>query len=243
MRAREFSQVEFLATVLARAVWGSHTVAVGTNSPIPAAAALLARAHAPDAVEAIILGSATHWPFTDGGRELFDFAAQGRLDTFFLGGGQIDGAGNLNLVSAGGYPAGKMRFPGSYGSAYLYALVPNLVVFRREHSPRVLVERVDFISARGSGPAGAYRTGGPRLLVTGRAVFLFDRAAAAFTLQSFHPGESLDSIRAATGFTFAVAPDVHETPPPEPRDLMFLRGTVAESLRTVYPRFTSREFF
>ncbi len=241
MRERDFSKGEFLATVLARAVQGSPTVAVGTNSPVPAAAALLARTQASGAVEAIILGSAKHWPFTDGGRELFDFAAQGRLDSFFLGGGQIDGAGNLNLVSVGGYPAGKMRFPGSYGSAYLYALVPNVVVFREEHSPRVLVERVDFISARGSGPDGAYRTGGPRVLVTGRAVFRFDRAAAAFTLQSFHPGESVDSIRAATGFTFAVAPDVHETPAPEPQDLMFLRGTVADSLRATYPRFASRE--
>ncbi len=44
MRAPEFSKAEFLAAVLARAVAGSRTVGVGTNLPIPAAAALLARA-------------------------------------------------------------------------------------------------------------------------------------------------------------------------------------------------------
>jgi glutaconate CoA-transferase subunit B len=238
--AVDFSQGEFLAAVLARAVRGSGTVAVGTNSPIPAAAALLARAHSRGAIEVAILGLAKHWPFTDGGRELFDFAAQGRLDSFFLGGGQIDGAGNLNLVSAGGYPAGKVRFPGSFGSAYLYALVPNVIVFREEHSPRVLVERVEFISALGVGPKGAYRKGGPRLLVTGRAVFQFDSEAARFALLSFHPGESVDSIRKATGFSFAVAVDVHETLPPTPEDLVFLRDGIAAELRPLYPRFVAR---
>jgi len=240
MRALDCSRGEFLATVLARAVQGSRTIAVGTNSPIPAAAALLARERAPGLVEPIILGSSKHWPFTDGGRELFDFAAQGRLDSFFLGGGQIDGEGNLNLVSVGGYPAGKVRFPGSYGSSYLYALVPNVVLFREEHSPRVLVERVDFVSARGAGPAGTCRNGGPRFLVTRRAVFRFCSASAAFTLLSFHPGESVGSIRAETGFAFEAAPDVHETPLPEPEDLAALRGTVAAELRPLYPQFVAK---
>jgi glutaconate CoA-transferase, subunit B len=238
MPAPEFSKEEFLATVLARAVAGSRTVGVGSNSPIPAAAALLARARAGGSLEAIVLGSREFWPFTDGGRELFDFAAQGRLDSFFLGGGQIDGAGNVNLVSVGGYPAGAQRFPGSFGSAYLYALVPNVVLFREEHSARVLVERVDFISAAGVGPEGAYRTGGPRLLVTGRAVFRF--ASGAFSLLSYHPGESVESIRAATGFAFSLEPDLHETRAPAPEDIALLRGPIAEALRPVYPRFVAR---
>ncbi len=166
----------FLAATLADAVAGSRTIAVGTNSPIPAAAALLAQRRQPATVVSI-LGSTRHNPFTDGGRELFDFAAQGRLDSFFLGGGQIDGAGNVNLVQAG-----STRFPGSYGSAYLMALVPNIVLFREEHSPRVLVPRVEFISAAGQ----------PRRLVTGRAVFHF--VEGRFVLVSAHPGESADGI-------------------------------------------------
>ena len=36
--------------------------------------------------------------WTDGARELFDCAGQGRIDVFFLSGGQIDGHGNVNLV-------------------------------------------------------------------------------------------------------------------------------------------------
>ncbi len=49
----------------------------------------------PDRLASLRLGVCGGSP--DGGRELFDEAAQGRLDAFFLGGGQIDGDGNLNL--------------------------------------------------------------------------------------------------------------------------------------------------
>ena len=52
--------------------------------------------------------------------ELFDCAAQGRVDAFFLGGGQIDGQGNINLVGTGDYPQNDVRWPGSFGSAFLY---------------------------------------------------------------------------------------------------------------------------
>ena len=43
-------------------------------------------------------------PFTEGTRELFDLTGQGRIDLFFLGGGQIDGQANLNLVGTGEWP-------------------------------------------------------------------------------------------------------------------------------------------
>ena len=52
---------------------------------------------------------------TDGSRELFDCAGQGRVDVFFLSGGQIDGEGNINLVTIGDYEHPKVRFPGSFG--------------------------------------------------------------------------------------------------------------------------------
>lgn len=233
-----FSREEFLAAALARLVAGARSIAVGTNSPIPAAATLLAQTLAERPVAVSILGSARHNPFTDGGRELFDFAAQGRLDGFFLGGGQIDGHGNVNLVGTGGYPASRVRFPGCYGSAYLYSLVPNVVLFREEHSPRVLVPKVDFTSAAGSGPAGTYRPGGPRHLVTGRAVFRFE--AGRFVLASVHPGESVDGIRAQTGFDFDLAADLAATPLPTARELEVLRGPVAAGLSDIYPRFAAR---
>ncbi len=64
--------------------------------------------------------------FTDGSRELFDCAGQGRVDVFVLFGGQIDGKGSINLVTIGDYQHPKVRFPGSFGSAYLYYVAPKV---------------------------------------------------------------------------------------------------------------------
>ena len=118
-----YSQDELLITTLAGMLDGLGHVAVGAASPIPAAAALLARERSGGRLQVSILGSERHNPFTDGGKELFDCAAQGRIDAFFLGGGQIDGEANINLVGIGDYPKGSVRWPGSFGSAFLYFMV------------------------------------------------------------------------------------------------------------------------
>ncbi|MCC7271611.1 MAG: CoA synthetase, partial [Alphaproteobacteria bacterium] len=86
---------ELLIAVLCRLLEGVEHVAVGASSPIPGAAALLARALSGDAMRVSVLGSRRHNPFTEGGRELFDCAAQGRIGAFFLGGGEIDGEANI----------------------------------------------------------------------------------------------------------------------------------------------------
>jgi len=82
---------------------GLRHVAVGAQSPIPGTAALLARAQSGGTLRVSMLGSETNSPFTDGGRELFDCAAQGRIDAFFLGGGQIDGKPARLAVDAGAH--------------------------------------------------------------------------------------------------------------------------------------------
>lgn len=235
-----FSRAEALICVLAGMIDGARGVAVGAGSPIPAAAALLAQMRGSGRTRAMILGAGRHGPFNDGGPELFDRAAQGRIDVFFLGGGQIDGTGNVNLVGTGPYPQVDTRFPGSFGAPYLYFLVPRVILFREEHSRRVLVPKVDFVSAPGSSPDGVHRPGGPFALVTGRAVFLFDRAAARFRLESLHAGETLAGVREATGFAFDARDPVPETPRPDPATLGLLRGAVREQLAEIYPEFAAR---
>ncbi|MFQ5784785.1 MAG: CoA-transferase [Alphaproteobacteria bacterium] len=231
---------ELLIGVLARLLEGAGHVAVGALSPIPGAAALLARALSGDAMRVSVLGSRLHNSFTDGARELFDCAAQGRIDAFFLGGGEIDGKANVNLVGTGGYPRSAVRFPGSYGSAYLYFLVPRVILFREEHSPRVFVPRVEFVSAPGTSAPGVFRRGGPVALVTSRAAFSFDRARRRFRLESVHPGHGVDAVIAATGFDFDRPDAVPETPAPTPEMLAFIRGRVGEEIAETYPEFASR---
>ena len=231
---------ELMITAIAGLLEGASHVAVGAMSPIPAAAALLARERSGGRTRVSVLGSAKHNFFTDGGRELFDCAAQGRIDVFFLGGPQIDGAANINRVGIGGYPQSEARFPGSFGSAHLYFLVPRVILFQPEHSPRTLVRKVDFVSAPGVSPAEIYRPGGPVALVTGRCVFSFDRAAARFRLETVHPGHTVEDIRANTGFDFDTAEAVEATREPDPATLARLHSDVGQELAETYPAFAAR---
>ena len=168
-----------LIVVIAGMLEGLGRVAVGASSPIPAAAAWLTRERGGGRPAVSVLGSGAHSDMTDGGRELFDRAGQGRIDAFFLGGVQIDGGANINLIGTGPHPAADKRFPGSYGSAYLYFVVPRVILFRVEHTPRTLVEKVDFVSAPGTSAPGVYRPGGPYALVTGALRFSLRRGARA----------------------------------------------------------------
>ena len=170
-------------------------------------------------------------PFTEGSRELFDLAGQGRIDVFFLGGAQIDGEANINLVQAEG-----RRFPGSFGSALMY-FTCRTILFREEHSRRVLVPRVDFISAPGWSPPYVVRPGGPVALLTGKALFAWEKDRRRFRLESRHDAED---IRALTGFDYEAADEVALTPAPTPNDLDLLRGPVAQEMAQNYPEFARR---
>lgn len=237
-----FRDEELLIDAVARLIGEVRHIAVGNASPIPAAAALLARARGGGRPYVSLLQSRKHNFFTDGGRELFDCAGQGRIDVFFLSGGEIDGAGNINLVGIGDHDAPKVRFPGSFGAGYLYYVVPKVILFRTEHSRRTLVAKVDFVTAPGSSPPNVYRTGGPVALVTNRCVFGFDPHKRGFRLDSVHPGHSVADVVAHTGFSFDRADTVAPTPAPSADTLRILREVVAPQLREVYPQFTEAVF-
>jgi glutaconate CoA-transferase subunit B len=240
MIKRWFRDEELLAEVIARLIGDVRHVAVGNASPIPATAALLARERGKGRPYVSLLQSRKHNFFTDGGRELFDCAGQGRIDVFFLSGGQIDGQGNVNLVSIGDYEHPKVRFPGSFGSAHLYYVVPKVILFRTEHSRRTLVPKVDFVSAPGANDENVFRPGGPIALVTNRCVFTF--ADGHFTLASVHPGHALEEVIENTGFDFDRPQGVPETPGPTPETLKLMREVVAPQLAEVYPQFAAQVF-
>jgi len=235
-----FREEELLASSIAGLIGDARHVAVGASSPIPAAAAMLARERGGGRPYVSLLGSRRQNFFTDGGRELFDCAGQGRIDVFFLSGGQIDGQGNVNLVSTGDYEHPKVRFPGSFGSAYLYYVVPKVILFRTEHSRRTLVPKVDFISAPGASEAKVYRPGGPIALVTNRCLFNF--ADGRFILASVHPGHTVEEVAENTGFDFERPGSVQETPAPTPETLKLMREVIAPQLAEVYPQFAAQVF-
>lgn len=210
---------ELLACVIARLLPGARHAAIGASSPIPATGCFLRKQLDPGFRVSLQQRRAAN-PFTEGSRELFDLAGQGRIDTFFLGGAQIDGSGAINLVRAEG-----KRFPGTFGSAYMYPVTKNIVLFREEHSRRVLVPKVEFVSARGT----------PKALLTGKALFSWQRDH--FRLESVH--ERFD-VRAETGFEFDAPADVPLTPGPSGEELALLRGPVAKLVAADYPDFAKR---
>jgi glutaconate CoA-transferase subunit B len=235
----EASSTELLIAVVARLLAGCRHVAVGQSSPIPGSGALLARRLSGGTMRVSVLGSRRNNFFTNGGVELFDLAAQGRIDAFFLGGGQIDGQGNINLVGIGAEQRIEVRWPGSFGSAYLYFLVPRVILFREEHTRRVMVPRVDFVSSPGASAAETYRPGGPYALVTSLGLFHFDKGKQRFRLESVHPGHTVEEVLDNTGFEFDRPESVPVTPLPDEGTLALIRSEIRPEIAEVYPRFAA----
>ncbi len=217
-----FSTDELMAAVIAREVRDGENIGIGVNSPIPAAGVLLARhLHAP-AAQVRLRGIADGVPFV-GSKEFFDLAQRGRLDLFFLSGVQIDPAGRINLHRAGG-----RRFPGAFGSAVLYPLVKRVILFRTEHSPRVFVPELEFVTASGR----------PHLVVTPKAV-LAPGEDGLLELISWHPGETAASVAAATGFELRVRPGAAETRGPGDEELRVLRSVVYPEMAAGFPEYVA----
>jgi glutaconate CoA-transferase subunit B len=230
-----YAREELLACCIARLIGGARHVAVGAASPIPATGVFLAKALHNRNLRISLLHKRSGNAFTEGSRELFDLAGQGRIDLFFLGGAQIDGEANINLVQAEG-----KRFPGSFGSAFMYFTAGRTILFREEHSKRVLVPKVDFISAPGWSPPEVERRGGPQALLTGKALFMWQPDKRRFRLESVHPGSSLNEIVEQTGFEFERGQDIETTPSPSADEIALLRGAVATEIAANYPEFAHR---
>ena len=230
-----YAKEELLAVTIARLIGDARHVAVGAASPIPAMAVFLLREKNHGIPRVSLLQKRSGNPFTEGSRELFDLAGQGRIDVFFLGGAQIDGEANINLVETEG-----KRFPGSFGSAFMYFAAGKTILFREEHSPRVLVKKVDFVSAPGWSPPDVERRGGPAALLTGKALFLWQKDQHRFRLESVHPDSSVEDVRANTGFDYDAPATAPRTAAPTSEELALMRGPVARVIAENYPGFAKR---
>lgn len=225
---------EFLAFQVSREVRDFERTAVGTLSPVPLLGVLHARASHAAHGKFLLLG-ASETPITDGSKELFDLAQRGKLDLFFLSGAQIDRHGNINLTVIGAYDAPKVRLPGGAGSAMLYYMTRRVVLFTLAHTPRLFVEKCDFITSAAASPGYAWRRGGPTRLVTPLCAMDFDASASEWRLSSLHPGVTFEEAQKETGFPL-VPSEVPVTPGPGPDDLALLRAQIPV-VRNSYPLF------
>jgi len=229
-----FTPEEFLAFRISQEVRDYERTAVGTLSPVPLLGVLHARARHASHGKFLLFGS-EDTPVTDGSRELFDMAQRGKLDLFFLSGAQIDRKGNINLTCIGEYRSPRIRLPGGAGSAMLYYMTRRVVLFTLAHSPRVFVEKCDFVTSAASTPHYPWRRGGATKLITPLCTMEYDGAAAEWRLSSLHPGVTHGEAQKETGFP--LSPETaSSTPSPSPVDVALLRAQIP-ALRSSYPVF------
>jgi glutaconate CoA-transferase, subunit B len=167
--------------------------------------------------------------WSTGTLQIMGLLQQGLVDLGFIGGAEIDRRGNLNTSRIGDAERPAVRLPGSGGGADIASLAGRIVVIMPQERHRFR-ERVDYITSPGFGDGAGWRErvglrgGGPSAVITTLAVYRFDPATREMVLASWHPGQTVDSVQAATGWPLAVARDAGETPAPTPEELATVRA-------------------
>ena len=117
------------------------------------------------------------------------------------------------LIGSRGAPGNTINHPTSYWIA--------------KQSPKVFVEKVDFVSGIGYDRAAAVgkaaRFHEIRLVVTDLAVYDFQTADRRMRLRSVHPGVSVEDVVAATGFELAGLDAFTVTRSPDAEELRLIR--------------------
>jgi glutaconate CoA-transferase subunit B len=250
-----FTIQELMAVFLARQLKDGDHLQVGVALPVPEAAVRLAHImHGPN-MELIFLGTrmnvhqleqlplpefgwdnrCVRWAesYSDRGHR-FDQVKDWYRRVFFIGGVQVDRFGNTNLIGIGNdHQRLDFRGPGSVGTATLTTHVGRYYIVLNNHTPRLLVEKCDFISAFGWGDGGADARkrlgipgGGPQLCITPLCVMDFAEDTKGMRLISVHPGVTVDDVKDATGFPLEISDKLTTTKPPSLEELTILRSRV-----------------
>lgn len=241
-----FTARELMVIAAGREIRDGDVVFVGMRLPL-LAFAFAKRTHAPAAIGLFENGVVRDQPAPEtlmtmsdtpnipgalwctGTLNIMAMLQQGLVDLGFIGGAEIDRYGNLNTSYIGDWRAPKVRLPGSGGGADIASLSKRFVVIMPQEKHRFR-ERVDYITSPGFGEGAGWRErvglagGGPAAVITTLGVFGFDAASKEMLLASYHPGQSVASVKAATGWELRVAPDVRETPTPSEAELEIVRA-------------------
>jgi glutaconate CoA-transferase, subunit B len=246
---------EIMAAVIAHDLRDGEWVEVGANMPVPRAGALLAHlTHGPNMTVMMAMTKAylhdvpTIEEFeyiTDVGAmrwaeayyrhdRLLNDQRRRSNGVFFCGGIQIDRYGNSNLIGIGSdYKHLKFRGPGAIGTTNATAQSNRWHLVTTSHDRRVLVPKVDYISALGYGEGEpelrhslGLPNGGPTYVITPLCVFDFDPIRHHARLHSIHRGVTLDEVRERTGFEFDVPDHIPTTEGPTATELDLLRRRI-----------------
>jgi len=241
-----FSDRELMVIAAGRQIHDGDVVFVGMRLPL-VAFAFAKRTHAPAALGLFENGIVRDHPapetlltmsdtpnipgalWSTGTLGIMSLLQQGLVDLGFIGGAEIDRHGNLNTNYVGDWRRPTVRLPGSGGGADIASLARRFVVIMPQEKHRFR-ERVDFITSPGFGEGAGWRRrvglpgGGPVAVITTLGAYRFDEATSEMLLASYHPGQSVESVRAATGWDLRVADDCRETPTPTAQELDIVRA-------------------
>jgi glutaconate CoA-transferase subunit A len=237
-----------MVACIARQIHDGETIVQGIATPLVAAGFLLARAtHAPNLYFASAIGQSicrtpaplgltrveSLWldrALTNKGFVIVaaDFLPNLKPKEFFRP-AQVDCAGNFNNVAFGKHYLSevrkqpRLRLPGTGGIPDVSTYLDNIYLYVPRHSRVTFVSQLDVRSGLGHAPERKLGSG-PRYLVTDLGQF--DYYNGRMRLISNHSGTSIAEIQARTGFEFAIAADIHETPLPTSDELLLLRKEI-----------------
>jgi len=249
------SAKEIMAAVIAHDIRDEEWVEVGANLPVPRAGALLAHlTHGPNLTVMIAMTKAylRDEPVLEEFEYITDVRAmrwaeayyrhdqllsaqrRRRQGVFYCGGIEIDRFGNSNLIGVGeDYRRLAFRGPGPIGTTNATVQSGRWHLVTTAHNPRVLVDRVSFISAVGYGrgepgyrEAIGLQNPGPTYIITPLCVFDFDPDTNSARLASVHDGVTVDEVVARTGFEIVIPDSVPTTVGPTPGELKILRTRI-----------------
>jgi len=240
-----YTPSELMIVSASRALKGNRVVFVGVGMP-NIACNLARRSHSPDlelVYESGIFGAnPARLPLSIGDptlvsdstsavsmADLFMLYLQGGLvDVALLGGAQIDKYGNLNTTVIGPYDKPKTRLPGSGGACEIAINARKTLIIMRLKK-RAFVEKLDFLTSPGHMEGGNSRRNlgipgaGPVMVITDRALFVFNDASGEMTLAELAPGESIESIQAEISWPIKISAEVKEMVPPRADELDLIR--------------------
>jgi glutaconate CoA-transferase, subunit B len=226
-----------MAVAMARLLRDGEVVFHGVNSVLPMVAIGLARRlHAPGLVYLNIAGGFDPHPrratesSTDpelardsaaliSNEDFYDLCARGGIDTVFLSAVQIDAAGRTNLSVIGEHASPRVRLPGGGGAAMIMPTAGRVILWRSQHSTRVFVEQLDFVTAAGNVDR----------VVTPLCVLL--RRGGRLGVEALMPGVEAHDVRAKTGFALLGPATWPTLEPPSAAELQALEQVDPEGVR------------
>ena len=243
--AASYSASELMVAAGSRELRDGQVVVVGLGIP-QIAAALAQRTHAPrlKALNEIGVADARlvelgvgnadprHWYRAAVAAGFVDIMGmvlhRGLVDVAFLGALEVDQYGNTNSTEVLREDGRIRRFGGGGGANDMASLARSTIIIIR-HEPRKLVERLGhntspgFLSGGDSRERAGLRGGGPRRVLTDKAVFGFDEQTRRLKLISVHPGVGEEELRASTGFELEIPPNCRCTPTPTDEEIRLIR--------------------